>query len=186
MTIKYSINLENISSYDIINLLKEGKVLETKTDTLPALICDPYSIKAVEGIFSLKKRPRSKQLPLFVPNNWNEKTLVNQWNTWEKKLIKKYWPGPLTIIKKFSNEISKKPVLGDPTDTVALRCPDWAPLLKILEKFGPIASTSSNISGQMSENEANIRSTIVQITENEKNDNKIKVLRSGNIKDFNL
>ncbi|MDR3152214.1 MAG: L-threonylcarbamoyladenylate synthase [Bifidobacteriaceae bacterium] len=180
--IKYKLDLENTSTHTVIQLLKEGKILEIKTDTLPALVCDPYNIKAIKQIFSLKKRPTSKQLPLFIPIKWNEKSLIDPWNTLEKKIIKKFWPGPLTIIKKFSCQAPKRPVLGDPKDTIALRCPNYGPLLEILNKFGPIASTSSNISGQMSENETKVRSTIIQVLESEETNENIRILRTGKIK----
>ncbi|MDR3128573.1 MAG: Sua5/YciO/YrdC/YwlC family protein [Bifidobacteriaceae bacterium] len=150
----------NKSPEQIVRSLKNGEIIKIQTDTLPGLICDPYNKTSVAKIFTIKKRPKTKKLPILVPNNWQEDKLIEPWTLLEKRLITKYWPGALTIIKHFITP--NPPYLGEDLEndenlvkcetkeksSVALRCPNFALLLQVLAKFGPVAGTSANISGQ--------------------------------------
>ena len=58
------IKKNNIS--EIITALKNGAVLVFPTDTVYGLICDAGNKKAVDKIYSIKKREKSKPLGVFV------------------------------------------------------------------------------------------------------------------------
>ena len=111
--------------------------------------------------------------------------------------MKKYWPGALTIIFKKKHSISSQVV--SKIDTIAFRIPNNAITLNILEKTGPLATTSVNISGDnpintyqeidklfgdkidylfvKNVNSSNISSTIIDVS-----DNHLKIVRQGEIK----
>ncbi len=64
----------------------------------------------------------------------------------EKKLIKKYWPGPVTIILKKQPGISDLVTGGQ--KTIAVRWPKNRFIDSLLEAWGkPLISTSANLSG---------------------------------------
>ena len=56
-----------------------------------------------------------------------------------------YWPGPLTIVCR--QQPSLRWDLGDATGTVAVRMPDDAAALELLERTGPLAVSSANNHG---------------------------------------
>ncbi|MDR2748370.1 MAG: L-threonylcarbamoyladenylate synthase [Bifidobacteriaceae bacterium] len=163
-----------IDNDDIIRILREGYVLQLPTDTLPGLICDPHNKNAIDKIFTKKNRSYDKRLPILIPEDWNEETLVKKWSPLEKALIEKYWPGALTIVKRYTS--INHLYLGDYSDTIAIRCPNDPILLNVLERFGPVACTSANKSGEKPKNENSKGSTIIEVV-----NEKIRVLRDGDI-----
>ncbi|MDR2799383.1 MAG: L-threonylcarbamoyladenylate synthase [Bifidobacteriaceae bacterium] len=160
---------------DIIKILKSGYVMQLPTDTLPGYLCDPSNKAAVDKIFAKKNRSHEKRIPILVPKNWNETSLVEKWTPLEKKLIEKHWPGALTFVKRYTtlNHL----YLGNYSETIAIRCPDDNVLLNILAQFGPLACTSANLSGKKIENTTSLGSTIIRVV-----DEKIHILRQGDLK----
>ena len=70
-----------------------------------------------------------------------------------KLLMESFWPGPLTLILKKSKIVPLESTGG--LDTVAIRCPDNAMTLELIERAGlPIAGPSANLSGSPSPTEA--------------------------------
>jgi len=61
-------------------------------------------------------------------------------------LAEKHWPGALTLIFKKSSLVSDTITSG--FNTVGVRIPNDIIALNILEKFGPMAVTSLNISSE--------------------------------------
>lgn len=129
----------------IINALKQGKVLVLATDTVYGLVCDADNKKALEKIFKIKQRDKSKPLLLFIDSikSAKEIALIGKEN---EKLINSKWPGKVTFIFQEKNKLSK---LISKDSTVGLRVPNYKFLLEVLKKFGkPLAQTSANISGK--------------------------------------
>ncbi|MBI2041655.1 MAG: threonylcarbamoyl-AMP synthase [Candidatus Nealsonbacteria bacterium] len=117
-----------------VKAIKEGKVLVCSTDTVYGLICDAGNKKAVEKIYKIKNRPKSKLLPIFVNNIGMAKKLAKI-DSRQEKYLKKVWPGPVTAV--FHH---KKP---------GIRIPKYAWLLHLVEQLNrPLAESSANISGQ--------------------------------------
>ena len=68
-------------------------------------------------------------------------------------LMESFWPGPLTLIMKKSPLVPLESTGG--LQTVAIRCPDNALTLSLIEKAGiPVAGPSANLSGHPSPTEA--------------------------------
>ena len=66
-----------------------------------------------------------------------------------RELIRRFSPGPLTLVVKRKNILPSVAVSGG--DTVGLRFPSNDIFLAVYKKFGkPIAATSANISGEKS------------------------------------
>ena len=108
----------------ISQLLKTKQyVAVVETDTVMGLISLNPKL-----IYQIKERPTDKKLIFFINNINQVKDLSEQ----EKKVVSKYWPGGLTIIK---NKIS-------------YRIPNNQKLLSLIKLTGPIYSSSANISGE--------------------------------------
>lgn len=173
----------------------KGKVVCFPTDTVygvGALIEDE---DAINKIYNLKHRDKTKPLAVLTGNNNIEKYVL-EINDKAKELMNKYWPGALTIIFKKSNLISNQ--VTSNFDTVGLRMPNSEIALTILNHFGLMATTSVNISGNAPLNDineiqkhfsdeidylvidkqetSNISSTVVDLTTSN-----LKVLRQGDI-----
>src|SRR3546814_10667759 len=63
-----------------------------------------------------------------------------------RALVEAFWPGPLTIVCREQGSLQWD--LGDTRGTVAIRMPDHPVALEILERTGPLAVRSANISGE--------------------------------------
>jgi L-threonylcarbamoyladenylate synthase len=62
------------------------------------------------------------------------------------KILKKFWPGPVSIILPCRNQ--KFQYLHRGTESLAFRLPKKADLLKLLQKTGPLVAPSANIEGE--------------------------------------
>ncbi len=127
---------------EIINSIKEGKIVVFPTDTVYGLICDATNKKAVNKIFKIKKRNNKKPLPLFVKSITGARKIAKI-NKKQESFLKKMWPGKITVI------LEKKPkkIYGVDKKTIALRIPNYKPLNLLLDQINiPLSQTSANIS----------------------------------------
>jgi len=152
----------------VVQELKKGKVIICPTDTVYGLIADATNKKAVEKIFKIKKRPKSKSLPIFVKDFKMAKKLA-EIDKNQEKFLKKAWPGKTTAVLKLKIENSLKiencklKIYGIGKNTVALRIPDYKLINALLKKLNhPLAETSANISGRPPS--VNIKEVLEQFT----------------------
>lgn len=143
---------------EAIKIILAGGIIICPTDTVYGFIADAANQKAVEKIFEIKKRPRTKPLAVFVKDIKMAKELT-EINAKQEKILTlrlrsgqaKYWPGKYTFVLK-----SKKMDIGCPSNlvmgkdgTIALRIPKYKFLQGLLKKINkPLAQTSANISGR--------------------------------------
>jgi len=129
----------------IITALKNGAVLVCPTDTVYGLVCDAKNEKAVEKIFEIKKRDKSKSLAVFVKDIDMAKKYAEISLDQEKKL-QKFWPGATTFILPAKPGLSP---LAYKNNTIGMRASDYDLIKNIFKEFNsPLAQTSANISGQ--------------------------------------
>lgn len=127
------------------DILQKGGVIVYPTDTLYALGANALDISAVEKIFKIKQRPKTKPLPIVVKNIKWVKELAYTYDK-EKKILKSVWPGPVTVVLQ-KRTIVPFTLTGD-NSSVAMRIAKHDFVDKLLGKFGyPVTSTSANISG---------------------------------------
>jgi len=129
----------------IIESLEKGMVLVCPTDTVYGLVCDAKNEKAVEKIFEIKQRERTKPLAVFVKNIAEAKK-ISFINENQHKFLKKNWPGQTTVVLKAKKGLCK---LVYKENTIGIRIPDYYFANLILGEFkNPLAQTSANISGK--------------------------------------
>lgn len=122
-----------------------GGVVIYPTDTAYGLAVDALNEKAIGKLFILKQRVQ-KPLPVIIDSEKTLKTIAEVTPA-EKKLMKKYWPGALTIIFKKKKQIAPFLTLGLPT--IGIRIPDNKVCKELVKACGrPLTSTSANISGK--------------------------------------
>ena len=130
----------------ILSLLRQGGVAVVPTDTVYGLIADATQKKAVGRVFAIKKRPRAKQLPLFVHTMRMAKhyALISR----EQELIlSSKWPGPYTAVLK--RKKCRPQLYGVHGGTIALRIPDSPKIRLIIKNLKrPVTGTSANRAGK--------------------------------------
>ena len=92
----------------------------------------------------MKQRSDKKPLPLLCSDIEQVKEYVEEIDEAVESLMRKYWPGALTIIFKKKENVGKH--LSE--DTIAFRMPNSRIALSIINKFSPLATTSVNMSGE--------------------------------------
>ena len=125
-------------------VIKKGGIVVFPTDTVYGIGCNPYNANAVEKIYEIKSREKIKSLPVLAYSLDTVKEIARI-DTFTEKIIKKYWPGPLTLILELTDKKLKKSLNLD--NKIAIRIPDSKCTLKLLEKCGLLVGTSANISG---------------------------------------
>jgi len=103
-------------------ILKEGEVLGFETDTVWGLGCLPNDESAVDKIYEIKGRDKSK--PLILMSNALENLMPYVLNVpdYAKTLVDKHFPGALTLIFEKSNLVPDFITSGK--NTVGIRVPN--------------------------------------------------------------
>ena len=152
MKSKY-INLKDNQNYEKIKepaqAIKQGNLVLFPTETVYGIGANALDEKAVKKIYEAKGRASDNPLIAHISNLEMLKKLVTEIGEKEKKLIEKFWPGPLTIIFNKSNIVPNIITAG--LETVAIRMPSNEIAKRLIEYSGvPIAAPSANISGKPS------------------------------------
>ena len=126
--------------------IKQGKVVVCPTDTVYGLIADATNKKAVDRLFKIKKRPKTKSIPIFVKDLKMARELAKI-NKKQEKFLKSVWPGKVTVVLK--RKKTKTKLYGVAKKTIALRIPKYELLISLAKQLNrPLTGTSANISGQ--------------------------------------
>lgn len=140
--------MKQVSITDLVAGARSGCLVSFPTDTVPALAVRP---DRAELLFAAKQRSQNKPLILmgatsvalwpFVRGNSKE------WLIWQQ-VASTYWPGALTLVLPAAVSVPREINPTDPT-TIGLRVPKCAIAHSILSQTGPLATTSTNLSGQL-------------------------------------
>jgi L-threonylcarbamoyladenylate synthase len=130
-------------------LLRAGGLVAFPTETVYGLGADASNPAAVARLYKVKGRPVDH--PVIVHFESEERALAFAREIPEeaKRLAKKFWPGPLTLILKRSDK-AKDFVTGG-QDSVGLRVPSHPVAQELLKAFGGgVAAPSANRFGHVS------------------------------------
>lgn len=135
---------------EIINILTNGGVIAYVTDTVWGLGCLPNNESAVKKIYEIKKREAQKPLILMSNDIYPLLDYVKPISKIGQVLIKKYFPGALTIVTDKSENTPDYITSSMPT--VGIRVPDNEVFREICEIIPGhvLATTSANLSHQPS------------------------------------
>ena len=130
---------------------KDGKLVAIPTETVYGLSANAMDDKAVCKIYEAKGRPSDNPLIVHFYEMSQLDNIVDYSDENVKKLIDKFWPGPMTLIlnAKENNGISKKVTAG--LNTLAVRMPSNITAREVLKETGVLlAAPSANTSGKPS------------------------------------
>ena len=129
-----------------VAVLKKGGIIIYPTDTVWGIGCDATNNKAVQKIFTLKKRMSQKSMIVLICKPENIETIVEKVPNIAYDLMES-WNKPLTIVYDNAKNIAKLLVSDDKTIGVRVSTNEFnKALIKALGH--PIVSTSANFSGQ--------------------------------------
>ncbi len=138
----------DISLSNYAEALRKGKVIAFPTETVYGLGADAWNADAVARIFHLKGRPPDNPLIVHVNSIEMAGSLAAEISEDARRLMNRFWPGPLALILPKRPEVLDIVTAGLPT--VAIRMPDHPIPLRLIEEAGPIAAPSANTSGRPS------------------------------------
>lgn len=142
-----------ISDLTLLNqaaqIIRNGGLVAVPTETVYGLAANGLNPDAVKNIYIAKGRPSDNPLILHIDSLDMLKDLVKEVSEDAMKLIKAFWPGPLTLVFRSSDKVPSVTRGGLPT--VAIRFPSH-PVMNALIRASklPLAAPSANTSGKPS------------------------------------
>ncbi|HKA38930.1 MAG TPA: L-threonylcarbamoyladenylate synthase [Burkholderiales bacterium] len=132
-----------------VAVLRAGGLVAFPTETVYGLGADASNTAAVRRIFEVKGRPASHPVIVHLADAVQLANWARDIPESARKLARKYWPGPLTLILERARGVSDAVTGGQ--DTVALRVPSHPVAQQLLARFGGgIAAPSANRHGRVS------------------------------------
>lgn len=129
-----------------VEIIMSGGTAIVGTETFYAIAANPFIDKAVQRIFSIKKRSFGSPLPLIAVS---QEVIVSKIDNIPKlagTLMKAFWPGSLTIILDAKGDFSR--YVQNDFGQIGVRVPPESPARYLSAKVGGwITATSANISG---------------------------------------
>ncbi|HYG37633.1 MAG TPA: L-threonylcarbamoyladenylate synthase [Cytophagales bacterium] len=130
-------------------ILENGDLVSIPTETVYGLAGNAFNPDAVIKIFKVKNRPSFDPLIVHTYSIDKVQEFVEEIPDKAKILMKKFWPGPLTVLLK------KKQIIPDLVTSgshlVAVRIPGHSLTLKLLSSLSfPLAAPSANPFGYIS------------------------------------
>ena len=141
--------------------LRSGGILAIPTETVYGLAAIATQPEAVSKVFAAKERPSFDPLIVHIPQGWgflkklddlgitDSSILGTEARTLAEKLMRRFWPGPLTLVLPRGPKIPDLVTSG--LTTVGVRMPRHTlaqDLLKHLQE--PLAAPSANRFGRIS------------------------------------
>ena len=125
-------------------LLLEDRLVAFPTDTVYGVGALAFSSGAIEQLFLVKGRDTAKAIAVLLGDITALDQVTTSMGPFAERLAQRFWPGPLTLV------VSRHPDLPSnlsPLPTIGVRMPDHPVTLELLNRTGPLAVTSANLSG---------------------------------------
>lgn len=132
--------------------VQRGRLVVIPTDTVYGLAADAFDPEAVEDLLAAKGRGREMPPPVLISSAGTLDALATRVPDYARALVEEFWPGPLTLVVHQQQSLQWD--LGDTRGTVAVRMPDDDLAREVLERTGPLAVSSANLTGHPAATEA--------------------------------
>jgi L-threonylcarbamoyladenylate synthase len=131
------------------DFIKRGGLVAFPTETVYGLGADALNPEAVSALFEAKRRPLDNPPIVHVGDARAVFGLVKEIKPDAETLMRRFWPGPLTLIFERSSVVPDVTVAG--LDTIAIRMPNHNVALALIrESCCPVAAPSANLAGRPS------------------------------------
>lgn len=151
-TIIQKIDKDNYSAKELVTaskILRDGGLVAFPTETVYGLGANGLDSMAARKIYEAKGRPSDNPLIIHIAMLSSLQQLTSEIPEKAMQLAEAFWPGPLTMILKKSEQVPYGTTGG--LDTVAIRMPNHPLALGLIKESGVfIAAPSANTSGRPS------------------------------------
>lgn len=128
--------------------LQRGALVAIPTETVYGLAAHALDAKACRAIYRVKRRPANDPLIVHVLDLTQAEQLA-EFNDTARRLVRRFWPGPLTLVLPKKSCVPGIVTSGGPT--VAIRAPSHPLARRLLRLAGiPLAAPSANLFGYIS------------------------------------
>ncbi len=142
-------NMKDGDFEEAVKLLRADKLVAFPTETVYGLGGNALNPEASAKIYAAKGRPSDNPLIVHIADPKELEVLCTSVPETARRLARKFWPGPLTMILNKSGIVPKSTTGG--LDTVAVRLPSHPIARRLIELSGLyIAAPSANASGRPS------------------------------------
>jgi tRNA threonylcarbamoyl adenosine modification protein (Sua5/YciO/YrdC/YwlC family) len=125
----------------VVDIFEAGGIVVYPTDTYYGIGCDLMSPKAIERIYQLKRRDKSKPFS-FICSDLTNISQYAKVSNYAYRTMKRLLPGPYTFIFEGSKLVPK--IMLTKRKTAGIRVPDNAICLALVRELGhPIITTSA-------------------------------------------
>lgn len=136
--------IESLQDPQLSKLLKESAVGVLPTDTLYGLVCQASDRDAVQRLYAIKHREQKpgtiiaasveQLVKLGIPKRY-------------LAAVKQYWPHPISVVVPTAPALS---YLDLGRMSLAVRIPDATEIVALLQRVGPLLTSSANMPGKPS------------------------------------
>ncbi len=134
-----------------LELLRDGEIVAFPTDTVYGLGANAFYSPGIIKLFEAKGRDANKAIAVLIGDINQLGILTDGMNENAVILARKFWPGGLTIVLPKKSELPELLTAGN---SIGIRMPNHPVALELLRGFGPIATTSANLSGKTNPQDA--------------------------------
>jgi L-threonylcarbamoyladenylate synthase len=131
---------------EVIACLKRGGIGVMPTDTIYGVVGSALCPATIARLYRIRRREEKKPFIVLVASSADLKKFGVRPTARTKELLRKIWPGPVTVILPCLHK--KFVYLHRGTNAIAFRVPKPAWLRTLIEKTGPLAAPSANIAGK--------------------------------------
>lgn len=131
------------------SILRNGGLVAFPTETVYGLGANALLGSAIRKVYRAKGRPSDNPLIVHIADREALSSVAREVPEIAIELMRRFWPGPLTLVLPRNQAIPDEVTGG--LDTVAVRMPDHDIALALIGESGvPVAAPSANLSGRPS------------------------------------
>lgn len=128
------------------DVLREGAPAVFPTETVYGLGLSVRDAAGPQALYDLKQRSHNKPIAWLIADIDDLTRFGKAVPDFALTLARTFWPGPLTLVVKASDEVPE--AFRSAEGTIGLRMPDNDTALALIRKVGcPLATTSANRAG---------------------------------------
>lgn len=131
---------------EALGVLESGGAVIFPTDTVYGVGVSVRHAPSPEVLYLLKRREQRKPIAWLVASRDDLALFGSQVPAFASALARTFWPGPLTLIVRASDEVPR--AFRSQAGTIGLRMPENETALSLIRAAGsPLATTSANMAG---------------------------------------
>ncbi len=134
----------SVANPKIVELFRQGKVGILPTDTLYGIHGSVFHPDSIERIYQIRKRDPKKPFIILISRVTDLSIFKISLDSKTKEILYKIWPGKVSVVLPCSEKMFEYLHRGG--NSLAFRIPE-TDILELLEKTGPLISTSANPEG---------------------------------------